>query len=390
MQNLEKIESLLPDLSTKEFELLQNLIQKQINDNRLNFNKAITEGNVEKIDLLIEKVNFDETYINTLRKQVVPHVKSLHYIHKKIFQQKFHISDRETINTFHLLFKDILDLGNFNDFYQKNYKEKLTFPLNDVLFAALFHRLKLNFEYSGEEPYPKYLFIKSLLGNNEEAFTKTLKSFCDYSLAKINYQENSLLINELLKLGFKDTLFQQAKNEENYKYLKSIANFNNIYDEKFMLSGLSKYHFSMVKECFEHGVPFFKYDETMSKTEKAHYKNVFSSVFSSKESFEIQDYIIENIDKINVANHIIVKTILHKLEDTYETDFERNDKRIELISKIIQRYQELEKEEVLSFQELLKKRKDSYAKNLFEKFIDYYLLSKKFQPTEFTVKKHKI
>lgn len=390
MQNLKTIENLLVDLNTQDFEQLQELIKKQIANNRISLNKAITEGNIEAIDLFIDKVNFDDTYISHLKKQVVPHIKSLHYLSQKNFTQSFSITDLDTLNAFHLLFKDILDLGEFNDFYKKNHTEKTKFSLSDVLFASLFHRLKLNFEYSGEEPYPKYVFIKSLVGKNEKVWNEILNNFCNSSLSGINFQDNSLLIAELLKAGFKDKLFQQAKNNDNYSYLKTLVDFDNIYNDNFMLSGLSSYHFPMVKESFEHGVPFFKSDETLTQEQKAQYKNVFSSVFASKESLDIQEFIIDNIDNISVGNHIIAKTILHKLEDTYETDFERNDKRIALINKILERYSELENEDILNFQKILQKRKDSYAKNLFEKFINYHLLNQKFPSTSVTIKKNKI
>lgn len=395
MQNLKTIEQLLPQLTSENFESLQLLIQKQISQNRNSFEKAIQLGDTDNIEKLQDKVSFDSNYFKDLRKKTVAHVKSLHYFMKHpVTQKQFPILDSEIFETFHFLFKEALMLdSNFTNFRKKiiDQNNPLKFNASDILFASLFHRLKLNFEYSCEEPYPVYLFLKSLMQKDSKVWEKTVKIFCQYSLSKIDYQENSLLIQDLIKMDLTMVLFEQAKNEKNYRYIKSIIPRESIFNDDFMLKGLESYHYPMVKESFDNGVAFFRADETMSSEEKARYKNAFSNVFSSKESLEIQNLIINKISDISLGNHIIVKTILHKLEDSFETDIERNEVRFNFIQSIVERYNELDNDKIIEFKIILAKRKDSRAKDYLCKFINFHDLNNKLSShSEVSIKRHKI
>lgn len=393
MQNLIKIENLLTELNTQEFEQLQQLVQKQIANNRQSFELAVKTGDIISIEKYLDKVSFDPAYLKNIKARIVPHIKSLHYLSKTTIKgDNVPLTDSDSIEIFYLLFKDVLHLDeDYKIFLQKERKQNLTFPISDVLFVNLFHRTKLNFEFSGKEPYPEYIFLKTILQKNSDIFNKTIKNFVTYSLSKIDYQENSLLIQDLIKMGYQKSLFEQAKNEENYNYMKILVTVENIYTDDFMLSGLSNYHLPMVKESFENGVPFFKSENFLTPEQKATYKNVFSAVFSSKEALLIQAYIIDNIPDISVGNNIIVKTILHKLEDTFETDLDRNNNRMELILKIMYRYKELDIENITQFKLLLEKRKDSLSKEFLTKFINFHSLNERL-PSTFHVneKKNKI
>lgn len=393
MPNLIKIESLLTELNTQEFEQLQKLVQTQIFNNRQKLELAIKTGDIVSIEKYIDKVSFDPSYLKNIKEKIVPHIKSLHYLSKTTIKgDNVAITSSDSIEIFYLLFKDVLELEeDYKLFLQKERKEKFTFTISDVLFANLFYKLKVNFEFSGKEPYPQYIFLKPFLQKNPDIFNKTIENFVNYSLSKIDYQENSLLIQDLIKIGYEKSLFEKAKNEENYNYMKTLLTIKNIYTDDFMLSGLANYHLPMVKESFENGIPFFNSDESLTAEQKANYKNIFSAVFSSKEALLIQEYIIDNIPDISIGNNIIVKTILHKLEDKFETDIERNNKRMELVFNLMSRYNDLNTEKINQLKFLLEKRTDSLSKELLTKFINFQTLNKKLAPTfHLNEKKNKI
>lgn len=379
MNNLLQIKNLLPELNSTELEDLEKLIKEQSSQNRKDLNTAISTGNTEDIDFFIKKVSFDDIYFKHIKNYVVPHIKSLHYLKKiDLGTIKFVPVDEESHKIFYILFNEIFDLGEtFQHFQKRQRDEKFILPVSDILFSNLFCRLKVNFQYSGNEPYPVYLFFKSVLKNHPVIFKEIIDQFTKYGLSKVDYQENSLLISDLIKSGYQDILFQQAKNENNYQYLQNTISRNEIYSDQLMLTGLVSYHFPIVKNSFENGIPFFKSGDLLSSDEKAAYKNAFSSVFASKESLLIQEYIIDNIPDISVGNHIIVKTILNKLESKTEFDIERNEKRMELIHKIMNKYLDLDDEKILSFKSVLEKREESLAKNYLTKFINFHTLNTK-------------
>lgn len=391
MQNLLQIQKLLTDLNTNDFQQLEKHIKTQISYNRKSFETAIEAGNVDSINEYFNKVCFDQDYLKFFNNKIVPHIKSLHYLSKQpIEASKFSLIDSESVETFHLLFQDILDLNpDYNIFKKEQRNDKLTFSLSDILFSYLFNRLKVSFTYDHETPYPKYIFLKPFLQKKPEIFKRTMDTFVNYTLSKIDFQENSLLITELIKFGYKEKLFEQAKNEKNYHYLQTIFSDKSGYNDAFMLKGLSIFNYSMVKQSFQHGIPFFKNDDSLSAEEKANYKNIFSKVFGSKDSLTIQQYIIDNIPDISVGNHIIVKTILYKLEDNSELDTERNNTRMELIQSIMGRYNQLAQEKILAFQSLLEKRTDSLGKEILTKFLNYNTLNNKLS-SSFHTKEKKI
>lgn len=389
MQPLQTIESILTTLTDKDFKSIELLIKKQIDNNRQSFQTAIKEGDIAQIEKLLDKVSFDEEFLKTVRRNVVPNLSSLDYLSTKPMSENMFTTDPETLDTFYTLFNHVLDLGEERTFRDRVKKEKLAYNISDLLFAGLFYRLSVNFQYSGEEPFPQYLYLKKYLDKKPTVMKKIVDQFCQSSLHKINYQDKSVFIQELIKLGYKDTLFKQAKNLDNYSYMKNLIHVNNIYNDEFMLAGLSSYHFPMVKECFEAGVSFFRNDSNMTSGEKAQYKNVFSSVFSSKDSLEIQEFIIDNIPDISIGNHIIVKTIIHQLESSYETDIERNKTRLDFINKIFQRYNETNFETIKSLEQIISKREPSEAKTLLEKLIDYKNFAFKYPEKEIPVKENK-
>lgn len=390
MQPLQTIESILTTLNTQDFKSVEVLIKKQIEQNRKSFQQAIKDGDITQIENFLDKVSFDEEFLISVRRNVVPALSSMDYFATKSIEEKVFTTDYETLNTFYTLFHDVLDLGEEKTFSNRVKKEKLEFNLGDLLFAGLFYRLTSHFQFSEDANYPQYLFLKKFLDKEPAFFKKALYNFCEYTLHKISYQDNSLLIQDLLKLGYKDKLFQQAKTLENYSYLKNIVPIKNIYNDEFMLSGLSSYHFAMVNECFLVGIPFFNTDTTLSSEKKAQYKNVFSSVFASKDSLDIQNFIIDNIPDISVGNHIIVKTIFHKLEDKFETDIERNQQRVVLLNNVMNRYSQLSQDTLLSLKSIIDKRENSESKTLFEKFINYQLLNKKYPDNYHKENKNKI
>lgn len=390
MQPLQTIESILTTLNDKEFKSIEGLIKRQIANNRYQFEQALKEGDINKIENFIDKVSFDEDFLRATRRNVVPHLSSLDYLSTKSIDLKVFTSDIETLNTYYTLFNKVLDLGTERTFLEQVRKEKLELNVSDILFSGLFYRLTTNFQFSAENPFSQYLFLKKFLEKEPIILKKMTDNFCEYSLHKINYQDNSLFIQELLTLGYQDNLFQKAKTLENYSYMKNLIPTKSIYNDAFMLAGLSSYHFPMVKECFESGVSFFKNDDTMTQQEKAQYKNVFSGVFSSKDSFEIQNFIIDNIPNISIGNHIIVKTIIHQLEQKFETDDERNKIRLELIQKVVNRYCELDFDSLLSLKQIINKRESSEAKNFMEKFIHYQEINNKLPSKNIKENKSKI
>lgn len=384
MTNLLKIKDLLIELNSSEFENLQKLIEDQSSQNKKNFENSIYSGDVINIEKYIKKISFDDIYLKSIKNRIVPHIKSLHYLSTlDLGYTKFVPIDEESNKIFYILFNEIFDLGEtFQNFKERQKTENFIIPTSDILFSNLFCRLKLNFEYyihDITEPYPKYLFLKACLKNHPDFFKGIVDNFTQNCLSKIDYQENSLLINDLIKSGYTETLFQQAKSEENYNYLKTIIPIHTICSKEFMIKGLLSYHFPIVKENFEHGIPFFEDQDSLSSNDKSIYKNALSIVFSSKESFLIQEYIINNISNISIGNHIIIKTLLHKLEDSYESDVDRNTQRMELVQKIMYKYSDLDEYNILSLNTLLEKRKDSLAKNLLIKFFQFDSLNKKFK-----------
>ena len=172
MPNLIKIESLLTELNTQEFEQLQKLVQTQIFNNRQKLELAIKTGDIVSIEKYIDKVSFDPSYLKNIKEKIVPHIKSLHYLSKTTVKgDNVAITGSDSIEIFYLLFKDVLELDDdYKLFLQKERKENLTFTISDVLFSNLFYRLKLNFEFLGKEPYPQYIFLKPFLQKNPDIF----------------------------------------------------------------------------------------------------------------------------------------------------------------------------------------------------------------------------
>lgn len=188
MNNLENIKNLLPNLNNEDFKQIQALINQQIIDNRKIFETSIMTGDIDKIKEYSQKILLDTDYLSSTYRRVVPHIKTMHFLCKEsLFEQQVKIEKIDIVETFYLLFKDILNLGDRFQF-RKDIKDK-TFSANDVFFAGLFYKLHSNFCYSADEPYPKFIFLKSLFKNKPEELKKTINTFCEYSLKSVKYAE---------------------------------------------------------------------------------------------------------------------------------------------------------------------------------------------------------
>lgn len=390
MNNLENIKNLISDFNNEDFKNLQTLISQQVMSNRKEFENAIMLGDIEKVKEYSQKILMDTDYLSSTYRRVVPHIKTMHFLCKEgLFNHNVKIEKVDIVETFYLLFKNVLNLGDNYEF-RKNLKDT-TYSANDVFFAGLFYKLHSSFCYSGDEPYPKFIFLKTLLKNQPDDFHKIIHNFCEYALKSVNYSENSLLIKELIDMGYKDKVFEKALSEENDAYLQSQFNPKHIYDEHLMLNVLKGNNYAMVKRAFEHGVDLFPDIEKFPKELISSYKNAYSYVFASKDTFKIQQFIINNIPKINIGNNIIIKTVLHQLEDVHETDIERNQLRVELVKSIVDRLSELNYEEFISIKTLIDKREDSEGKDFFKKYSYFKELEEKFSnPSSNKIKRNKI
>ena len=192
-------------------------------------------------------------------------------------------------------------------------------------------------------------------------------------------------------MGYKNKIFEKALLEENDAYLQSQFNPKHIYDEHLMLNVLKGNNYAMVKRAFSNNVPLFPDVNLYPKEIISSYKDAYSYVFASKDTFKIQQFIIDNIPKINIGNNIIIKTVLHQLEDKNETDRERNELRVELVKSIVDRLHELNYEEFISVKTLIDKREDSEGKDFFKKYSYFKELEEKFSNSSPTIlKRNKI
>lgn len=390
MNNLENIKNLISDFNNEDFKNLQTLINQQVILNRKEFENAIMLGDIEKVKEYSQKILMETDYLSSTYRRVVPHIKTMHFLCKEgLFNHNVKIEKIDIVETFYLLFKDVLNLGDSYEF-RKNLKDK-TYSANDVFFAGLFYKLHSSFCYSGDEPYPKFIFIKALLKNQPEDFHEIIHNFCEYALKSVNYSENPLLIKELIEMGYKNKIFEKALLEENDAYLQSQFNPKHIYDEHLMLNVLKGNNYAMVKRAFSNNVPLFPDVNLYPKEIISSYKDAYSYVFASKDTFKIQQFIIDNIPKINIGNNIIIKTVLHQLEDKNETDRERNELRVELVKSIVDRLHELNYEEFISVKTLIDKREDSEGKDFFKKYSYFKELEEKFSNSSPTIlKRNKI
>lgn len=396
---IKNFEENLPYFNLEQLESLTILIKKQILKNKLEFERSISLGDIENIETYIAKISFDKEYVHSLatKKLLHPNVNSIKFIYynenkiEKLENTNIEFCDEIQKRYFFNIHKQHLKLGTLKEFLSScNVDNTPTFKLKDLLVSSMIKALNVSFTYYGKNLYSSYVFLKSILKHDPELWDNTLQNFFVNTLKSVDYKKDSLFISALLKDGHTNILINKAKIEENYLYLKSIINIDNFYSDVLMVNSLKEFHLPVIKECFENGFPFFKEDETLTKEEKNNYKNAFSQVFSSKESLELQEYIIENIPDISVGKHIIVKTILNSLEkeDLHNSKIAY---RTELIKKIAIRYIELNRCEIDSLEEVLEKRKDSAGKDLLNKAFTYYDLKENIKEKEnFKITRYKI